>query len=105
MDRPQTDFRQPPRLVARFAVYGGLAVILAVLGALIVSRLNAGNEAGHALAEDAAYIADELGRDDLARTAFIGRVTADEEAQLDDLLGRVAAARDVDRASLVSPDG
>ena len=103
--RPQTDFRQPPRLVARFAVYGGLAVILAVLGALLVSRLNAGNEAEHALAEDAAYIADELGRDDLARTAFIGRVTADEEAQLDDLLGRVAAARSVDRASLVSPDG
>ena len=104
-DRPQTDFRQPPRLVARFAVFAGLAVVLAAVGALILARFNASTEAESELGEDAAYIADELGRDDLARTAFIDRVTVDEEAQLDELLGRVGAARDVARASLVSPEG
>lgn len=105
LDRPHTDFRQPPRLVARFAVFAGLAVLLATLGALLFTRFHAGIEARDELADDAAYIADELGRDDLARTAFIDRVTPDEEAQLDELLGRVAAARSVARASLVSPDG
>jgi PAS domain S-box-containing protein len=101
----QTDFRQPPRLLARFAVYAGLAVVFAAVGALLLARFNAGSEAESDLSEDAAYVADELGRDDLARTAFIARVTADEKAQLDDLLGRVAAARAVERASLVSPGG
>jgi PAS domain S-box-containing protein len=95
----------PPRLVLRFAVYAGAAVVLAAVGALLLARFNAASSADNDLSDDAAYIADELGRDDLAREAFDGRVNADLEAQLDDFLGRIAAARSLARASLVAPDG
>jgi PAS domain S-box-containing protein len=103
--RTPTDPHGPPRLVLRFAVYAGAAVLLAVMGALVLSRFNASQSAESDLADDAAYVADELGRDDLVRVAFAGRVTDDIEAQLDDFLGPIAGARDLTRASLVSPDG
>jgi PAS domain S-box-containing protein len=95
----------PPRLVLRFAIYAGAAVLLAVVGALLLSRFNASESAESDLADDAAYVADELGRDDLVRVAFAGRVSDDVEAQLDDFLGPIASARDLTRASLVAPDG
>jgi PAS domain S-box-containing protein len=99
------DLHEPPRLVLRFAVYAGAAVVLAALGALLLARLNAGTTAAGELADAAAYIADELGRDDLVRSAFAGRVNPDVEAQLDEFLGRVASARDVTRATLVGAGG
>jgi PAS domain S-box-containing protein len=105
MSTPARDLHEPPRLVLRFAVYAGAAVILAALGALLLARFNAAETAESELADDAAYIADELGRDDLVRQSFAGRVSADVEAQLDEFLGRIAAARDVTRATLVGPDG
>lgn len=105
MDAHPPDLHEPPRLVLRFAVYAGVAVVLAVAGALLLSRLSAGAAAADDLSSDAHYIADELGRDDLARVAFEGRVSPDVEAQLDDLLGRTAGARDVARTTLVAPDG
>ena len=95
----------PPRLVLRFAVYAGAAVLLAVVGALVLSRFNASQSAEGDLADDAAYVADELGRDDLVRVGFQGRVSEDIEAQLDEFLGPIAGARDLTRASLVAPDG
>jgi PAS domain S-box-containing protein len=79
--------------------------VLAALGALLLARFNASASADDDLSDDAAYIADELGRDDLARTAFGARVGADLQAQLDDFLGRIAQAQEVTRASLVAPDG
>ena len=94
-----------PRLVLRFAVYAGAGLLLAALGALLLARFNATSSAKNDLSDDAAYIADELGRDDLVRQAFADRVDADLEAQLDDFLGRIADARDVTRASLVAPAG
>ena len=100
-----TDPHGPPRLVLRFAVYAGAAVLLAVIGALLLSRFNASESAESDLADDAAYVADELGRDDLVRVAFAGRVTDDIQAQLDDFVGPIAGARDLTRASLVSPSG
>jgi PAS domain S-box-containing protein len=99
------DLHEPPRLVLRFAVYAGAAVILAAVGALLLARFNAAETAESELADDAAYIADELGRDDLVRLSFGGRLGADVEAQLDEFLGRIAAARDVTRATLVGADG
>jgi PAS domain S-box-containing protein len=95
----------PPRLVLRFAIYAGAAVLLAVVGALLLSRFNATQSAETDLADDAAYVADELGRDDLVRVGFAGRVSDDVEAQLDEFLGPIADARDLTRASLVAPDG
>jgi PAS domain S-box-containing protein len=79
--------------------------VLAAVGALLLARFNARANAEGDLSDDAAYIADELGRDDLGRTAFAGRVGPDLEAQLDEFLGRIAQARGVNRASLVAPDG
>lgn len=99
------DRHEPPRLLLRFAAYAGVAVVLAVAGALLLARFNAGAAAEDELATDAQYIADELGRDDLVRVAFAGRVAPEVEAQLDEFLGRTAGARDVARVTLVAPDG
>lgn len=103
--RPPADFRAAPRLVPRFAVYAGLALLLAALAALLLARFEAQSKADGDLEDDAAYVADELGRDDLARTALATRVSLDDEAQLDEFLGTIAAARDLARTSLVSPEG
>jgi PAS domain S-box-containing protein len=103
--RSSTDSHGPPRLVLRFAIYAGAAVLLAVIGALLLSRFNASESAETDLADDAAYVADELGRDDLVRVALAGPVSDDVEAQLDAFLGPLASARDLTRASLVSPEG
>jgi PAS domain S-box-containing protein len=80
-------------------------VLLAVVGALVLSRFNASESAESDLADDAAYVADELGRDDLVRVGFAHRSSDDIEAQLDEFLGPIAGARDLTRASLVAPDG
>ena len=105
MLRRSDNLHEPPRLIVRFAVYAGAAVVLAAVGALLLARFGAASEAESELKDDAAYIADELGRDDLVRLAFVGRVAPDDEALLDDFLGRIASARDVTRASLVDPAG
>lgn len=105
MPRDAQTSTEAPSLVLRFALYAGGALALAVVGALVLARFDAVSAAESDLREDAAYLAEELGRDDLALAAFAGPVTADVQAQLDDLLGLVAQARDVTRASLVDPDG
>ena len=95
----------PPRLVLRFAVYAGAAVLLAAVAALLFSRFNASQGAADALADDAAYLSDELGRDDLVLVGLRGRVSDDVEAQLDSYLGPMVAGRELTRASLVAPNG
>jgi PAS domain S-box-containing protein len=99
------DLHGPPRLLLRFTVYAGVAVVLAAVGALLLARFSAAASAQDELASDAHFIADELGRDDLVRVSFGGRVSVDVEAQLDEFLGRTASARDVARTTLVAPDG
>jgi PAS domain S-box-containing protein len=94
-----------PRLVLRFALYAGAAVVLAAVVGLLVARSNATSSAQNDLSDDAAYLADQLRRDDLVRDAFRAPVHPDLEAQLDDFLGRIAEARDVTRASLVDRKG
>jgi PAS domain S-box-containing protein len=105
MRTPVHELHEPPRLLLRFAVYAGVAVVLAAVGALLFARVGATGSAEDDLATDAEYIADELGRDDLVRVAFAGRVPVDVEAQLDELLGRASSAREVARTTLVAPDG
>ena len=94
-----------PRLVLRFALYGGAAVLLTGALALFVARFTATDRAEAAVSDDAQYLAEEIGRDDLAGSAFFRRVSQDEQAQLDDFVGRIAAARDLTRVSLIGPDG
>lgn len=99
-----TNFR-PPRLVLRFALYAGAAVALTAALALFVVRANAISEAEHDVSDDGQYVADELGRDDLAGAAFIRPVASDLEAQLDELVGVIASARGLTRVTLLAPDG
>ena len=105
MRTPVHELHEPPRLVLRFALYAGVAVVLATVGALLFARVGATGSAEDDLTTDAQYLADELGRDDLAPVAFAGRVPVDVEAQLDDLLGQAAGAREVVRTTLIAPDG
>ncbi len=105
MRKPSHSPDEAPRLLLRFAVYAGAAVLLAAVGALLFARLNAGASAKSDLADDAAYISDALGRDDLVRAGFAGIAGPNVQAQLDEFLGPIVGARDVSRASLVAPDG
>ena len=105
MRKPSHSPDEAPRLLLRFAVYAGAAVLLAAVGALLFARLNAGASAKSDLADDAAYISDALGRDDLVRAGFAGVAGPNVQAQLDEFLGPIVGARDVSRASLVAPDG
>lgn len=105
MAQPSRQPQGPPRLVLRFAVYAGAALVLAAVGALLLARFTATSSAENDLTDDAAYVAEQLSRDDLAREAFAGPAGPNVEAQLDDFLGRIAEAREVTRVSLVDPAG
>lgn len=104
-DRAPDALARAPRLVLRFALYAGVAVLVTVGVAFLIARVNARSSAQDDVREDASYVADELARDDLAGVAFAGPVSEDIQAQLDDFLGRIASARDLARVSLVGPDG
>jgi PAS domain S-box-containing protein len=108
----RTPAREPrasrtPRIVVRFAVYAGIAFVVAVGVGLWVSRADSVGRARDDVASDAEFLANRLGRDDLARTAFLwprGARAASDTAQLDQFLDPQDAARDAVRVTLVSPD-
>ena len=77
-----------PRIVLRFAVYAGVAFVLAVLFGLWMARRDAVDRARATVTSDAAFLADKLGRDDLARNAFLWPRRGDlrgQNAQLEHL--------------------
>src|SRR5947209_16726188 len=97
-----------PRIVLRFAVYAGVAFVLAVLFGLWMARRDAVDRARATVTSDAAFLADKLGRDDLARNAFLWPRRGDlrgQNAQLDAFLDPKNAAPDTVRLSLISSDG
>lgn len=97
-----------PRIVLRFALYAGIAVLLALGLGLWLARSNATGHARSATRADAAFLAGRLGRDDLARTAFQWPRSADTHgltAQLDDFLNPLNAAPNAYRISLATQDG
>src|SRR5690348_10940343 len=82
---------RPPRLILRFALYSGLAFAVAAAGGVWVARHIATSRAEHDVWADARFTADQLGRDDLAKTAMRAPVRdAGTIAQLDELFGRTA---------------
>ena len=92
----------------RFAVYAGVAVVLAVAAGIWVARWDARERARDDVKADASFLADRLGRDDLARTAFQWPRTggdSDTTPLLDDFLDPKNASQDVVRLTLLSPDG
>jgi PAS domain S-box-containing protein len=97
-----------PTIVIRFAVYAGVAFVLAVLFGLWMARRDAVDRARANVTADAGFLADKLGRDDLARKAFLWPRRGDvrgQTAQLDDFLDPKNAARDAVRLTLISSDG
>ncbi len=102
---PHSAASRPPRLVLRFALFAGAAAAITAALAIFVVRTNAAAEAESHVWDDAQYVADELGRDDLAGAAFVRPVDADLEAQLDDFVGVIASARELTHVSLLAPDG
>src|SRR2546428_8573675 len=96
-----------PRIVVRFAVYAGVAFVLAVAAGLWVARTDAIGRARANVTSDAQFLADRLGRDDLARDAFLWPRSGDAASQtalLDDFLDPKNAARDAVRLTLLSSD-
>ena len=97
-----------PRIVLRFAVYAGVAFVLAVLFGLWMARRDAVDRARATVTADAGFLAAKLGRDDLARNAFLWPQRSDvrgQTAMLDDFLDPKDAARDAVRLTLISSDG
>jgi PAS domain S-box-containing protein len=101
-------YSRSPRIVVRFAVYGGVAFVLAVAAGLWLTRNDAMGKARATVTSDASFLADRLGRDDLSRNAFLWPRRGDiasQNALLDDFLDPKNAARDAVRLTLVSSDG
>src|SRR5581483_9424090 len=96
---------RPPRLVLRFGIYAGIAVIVAAAAGTWLAQRNARARAEKSVWADAHYTANQLGRDDLAHVALRGPVTPDTAAELDQLFGDVALPRGVVRVTLFNRQG
>lgn len=100
--------RQPPRLVLRYALFAGFALVVAVASGVLLARQNANARAQDRVLEAANAIAVRLGQDDLSRTAFRWpplRGDDDQRVFLDDVLELELLGSDVRRVTLFSPDG
>ena len=100
-----TTFGRPPQLVLRFMVYAGLALALVGAATVLLSRHLATSRAQQQVWADTRFIADALGRDELAAAALERPATGDVRAELDDLFGREALGPGVVRATLFDRDG
>lgn len=96
---------KPPRLLLRFGIYAGIAVIAAAAAGTWLAGHNARIRAEREVWADAHYTADQLARDDLARIALAKPVGLDRRAGLDELFGRVALPRGVVRVTLFARSG
>jgi PAS domain S-box-containing protein len=96
---------KPPRLLLRFGLYAGIALVLAAAAGTWIAGHNARSRAERGVWADAHYTADQLARDDIAKVALRGPVDADTEAQLDQVFGQVALPRGVVRVTLFARSG
>ncbi len=97
---------KPPRLLLRFGLYAGVALLLAAAAGTWFAGHNARARAERGVWADAHYTADQLARDDLAKVALAAPVTRpDVRASLDELFGRVALPRGVVRVTLFGRSG
>jgi PAS domain-containing protein len=84
---------RPPRLLLKFGIYAGIALVVAAVAGTWLASRNARVRAERDVWADARYTADQLGRDDLARTALGGLLDAEGKIvfanqKLAELLGR-----------------
>jgi PAS domain S-box-containing protein len=99
-----------PRLFLRFALYSGIALVVAVGLGLVLARWNANDRArSHAVGE-ASAISKQLAQDDLAKTAFqwprpAGQQGADLLDFLDDFFSPTTSGHQPASVVLYSPQG
>ncbi len=96
---------KPPRLLLRFGIYAGIAVVVAAAAGTWLAGHNARIRAERSVWADAHYTAAQLARDDLAKIALAKPVGPDARAGLDELFGRVALPRGVVRVTLFARSG
>jgi PAS domain S-box-containing protein len=96
---------RPPRLLLRFGLYAGIALVVAAAAGTWLAAHTARTRAEKSVWADAHYTANQLARDDLARVALQGPVNADVQAELDQLFGEVALPRGVVRVTLFNRVG
>jgi len=99
------ELAKPPRLLLRFGIYAGIALLIAAAAGTWLAARTARDRAERGVWADAHHIADQLGRDDLARTAMKRPVDADTRASLDAIFGGAALPRGVVRVTLFSRTG
>jgi PAS domain S-box-containing protein len=100
----------PPRLFLRFALFSGIALVVAVGLALVVARWNANAQAEKRAVGEATAVAKQLSTDDLARTAFdwprpAGAAGDDLLAFLDDFFSPTVSGHDPPNVVLYSLEG
>ena len=96
---------RPPRLLLRFGIYAGIALILAAAAGTWLAARTARDRAERDVWADAHYISSQLAGDDLAKTAMRKPVGPDERAALDVFFGRTTLPRGVLRVTLFSRTG
>jgi PAS domain S-box-containing protein len=99
-----------PRLFIRFALFSGIALVAAVAMGVLLARWNANDRARSRAAGEAKAVAAQLGRDDLARTAFQwprpnGGAGADLLAFLDDFFSPTTSGHEPGKVILYSAQG
>lgn len=100
----------PPRLFLRFALFSGIALVVAVGLALLLARWNANERAESRAVGEARAVANQLATDDLARNAFdwprpAGAAGEDLLAFLDDFFSPTVSGHDPPNVVLYSPEG
>lgn len=100
----------PPRLFLRFALFSGIALVVAVGLALVVARWNANAQAEKRAVGEATAVAKQLAADDLARTAFAWPRPADAAGEdmlafLDDFFSPTVSGHDPPNVVLYSAEG
>lgn len=100
----------PPRLFLRFALFSGIALVVAVGLALLLVRWHANAQAREAAVGEATAVASQLANDDLARTAFAWPRPAGDEGEdllafLDDFFSPTVSGHDPPSVVLYSQEG
>src|SRR5437763_10095724 len=100
----------PPRLFFRFALFSGVALIVAVGLALLLVRLNVQDRARSRAVGDASALAKQFSADDLSRIAFQywgpnGRLAGDRMKFIDNFFYPTVAGHDPATVVLYSPGG
>lgn len=96
---------RPPRLTLRFALYAGVALALAGAASIWIGSRQATGDEQRAVWEDARYVAERLGKDDLARSALERPAAGDRRAELDELFDREALGPQANAVTLFRRDG